>query len=201
MKTLKTFLIALVALVASTQAASSFYSNTGTRDPLVVKGDPFAILVMDVKLEPGDTMYSRPIDLINMPINYRDTGTGDAALVPDLGQGNAIVSCYDIYDTTGTDSVDVTGQFYVSQYAGNNNDPYQLGERGGKNDAWATLGSAYSLDAASASSAIVEATAAVTLSSQLDRFVRVRLINDNDDGTTKDEARCRVYWTKKTINR
>jgi hypothetical protein len=194
-------LLALVALVGFAQAASSFYSNTGTRDPLVLSGPPFAVLVMDVKLEPGDTMYSRPIDIMKLPINYRDTGTGDAALVPDLGAGNAIVSCYDIYDTTGTDSVDVTGQFYVSQYAGNNSDPYQSGERGGKNDAWATLGSAYSLDAASASSAIVEATAAVTLGSQLDRFVRVRLINDNDDGTSKDEARCRVYWTAKDQRR
>lgn len=197
MRNLKTFLFALIGLVVTAQAASTFYSGTGTRDPLVLPGDPFALLVMDVKLEPGDTMYSRPIDIMKLPINYRDTGTGDAALLPDLGQGNAIVSCYDIYDTTGTDSVDVTGQFYVSQYAGDNGNPYQLGERGGKNDAWATLGSAYSLDAASAASAIVEATAAVTLGSPLDRFIRVRLINDNDDGTTKDEARCRVFWTKK----
>lgn len=201
MKTLKAFLIALVGLVAFAQAASVFYSGTSTREPLVVNGEPFAILVMDVKLEPGDTMYSRPIDIMKLPINYRDTGTGDAALVPDLGQGNAIVSCYDIYDTTGTDSVDVTGQFYVSQYAGDNSNPYASGQNGGKNDAWATLGSAYSLDAASAASAIVEATAAVTLGSPLDRFIRVRLINDNDDGTSKDESRCRVYWTKKEYKR
>lgn len=200
MKNLKTFLIALMGVVAFAHATVTYYSGTATRDPLVLNGDPFAVLVLDVKMGPGDTAFSRPIDILKLPVNYRDTGTGDAALVPDLGQGNGILTCYDVSDSAAvTDSVDVTGQLYVSQYAGDNSNPYQLGDTGGKNDAWATLGSAYSIDDASASSAILEATAAVTLGSQLDRFVRLRLINDN--ATAKDISRCRFYWTKKQFRR
>lgn len=192
------FFVALVAFALTAQAAVTFYQGTGTRDPLAIPGDGFALLVMDVQIGPGDTALSRPIDLLKLPINYRDTGTGDAALVPDLGAGNGILSCYDISDSAAvTDSTDITGQIYVSQYAGDNTNPYQTGESGGKNDTWATLGSAYSIDAESASSAVNEATAAITLGSQLDRFVRVRFINNN--GNAKDKSRCRFYWTKKQM--
>ena len=187
---------ALLALASASFSAPTYYTGTGSRGVEVAPKDGFSLLLIDALLQPGDTAYSRPIDIINLPIAYRDTGTGDAALVPDLGEGNGILSCYDISDSAAvTDSTDITGQLYVSQYAGDNNDPNRSGENGGKNDVWATLGSAYSIDAASASSAINEANAAITLGSSLDRFVRVRLINNN--ATIKDRSRCRFYWVKK----
>jgi hypothetical protein len=197
---MKKILSLLLFVVAYASATVTYFSNTTQRVPLAVDKESFSILLLDVTIGPGDTAFSRPVDLINIPVNYRDTGTGDATVLPDLSAGNGMLSCYDASDSAAvTDSVDVTGQLYVSQYAGDNNDPQKSGESGGKSDTWATLGSAYSIDDASASSAILEANAAITPTSQLDRFVRFRLINDN--GNAKDVSRCRFYWVKKRVTR
>lgn len=200
MRNLKTLLIALIGMVSFAQAAVTFYSGTGTREPLAIDKNYFGILLMDVQIGPQDTAFSRPVDVTRMPISFRDTGTGDAALLYDLNAGHAIMSCYDVRDSAAvTDSTDISGQFYVSHYAGNNNDPYQLGDTGGKNDPWATLGPAYSINAASAASAINEANALVVMSGQLDRYIRFAMVNNN--ATAKDITRCRLYWTKKTMVR
>jgi hypothetical protein len=192
-------LIGLLALGFGVALATPTYFNrTSERAPEVVQTESFSVLMLDALLNPGDTAYSRPVDLLRVPINYRDTGVGDAALLPDYTMGEGMLTCYDAADSAVvTDSVDVTGQVYKAQYAGDNADPQKSGESGGKSDAWATLGSAYAIDAASASSAILEATAAITLASNLDRFVRFRLINNNT--TAKDKSRCRFYWVKKAL--
>lgn len=175
--------------------AATWYNSTAPGKVVVLEKQNFSVLLADVLLNPSDTVYTRAIDLFNIPYNYRDTGTGDAALVPDFTLGRVMLSCYDAADSAAvTDSVDVTGQLYKSQYAGDNADPSS-----GFSDAWATLGSALSIDDVSASSAILEATAAVTLASELDRFVRARLINDN--GAAKDKSRCRLYLVNKLVRK
>ena len=197
---MKNLMFLILLALGSAFAAPTYYQRTDSRDVEVVTGRSFAILLADVLLQPGDTAYSRPIDLLRLPIVYRDTGTGDAALLPDLGAGNGMLSCFDVSDSAAvTDSVDVSGQLYVSQYAGDNSNPNGTGDRGGKSDVWATLGSAYAPDAASDTQTLVEATAAITLTSNLDRFVKLRLINDN--ATIKDRTRCRFYWVKKEVLR
>jgi hypothetical protein len=188
-------LIALLLVAAGFASAATWYQRTEPGKPIVLEKEQFSVLLADVKLDPEDTVYSRAVDLFNIPYTYRDTGTGDAVVLPDFTLGRVMVSCYDVSDSSGvTDSVDVTGQLYKSQYAGDNADPGS-----GKSDAWATLGSALSIDDASASSAILEATAAVTLASELDRFVRIRLINDH--AVAKDVSRCRVYLVNKAVRR
>lgn len=190
-------LILSLLLFAGLVQAATWYNETapGRQKTIVLEKENFSVLLADVLLNPSDTVYTRPIDLINIPITYRDTGTGDADLVPDLTLGSVMLSCYDVSDSAAvTDSVDVTGQLYVSQYAGDNADPGSA-----FSDAWATLGSALSIDDASASSAILEASATVTLGSRLDRFVRARIINDH--AVAKDRSRCRLYLVGKKVRR
>jgi hypothetical protein len=197
---MKNLIIAILTFsalaIAGIPSASQYhYSTHKDRAALQPKDENFHILLVDVTLNPSDTGWSKPIDLYHVPINYRDTGTGDAALLPDYTLGNGMLSCYDVSDSSGvTDSVDVTAQIYKSQYAGDGIDPLSP-----KSDAWATLGSAYSVDDASAASAIVEATAAITLASHLDRYIRVRLINDH--AVAKDVSRCRFYVAAKKVRR
>lgn len=197
MKKLIIALLTLSALAfAGTPASSQWHNSTNKqRSALQPKDENFHLLLADVTLNPSDTGWSLPIDLWNIPINYRDTGTGDAALLPDYTLGNGMLSCYDVSDSSGvTDSVDVTAQIYKSQYAADGIDPTSP-----KSDAWATLGSAYSIDDASAASAILEATAAITLASHLDRYIRVRFINDH--AVAKDVSRCRFYVAAKKVRR
>lgn len=197
---MKKLMILLLLTLGAAFAVPTYYQRTDAREVEVVQGRAFSILLADVLLQPADTAYSRPIDLLKLPIVYRDTGVGDAALVPDLGAGNGMLSCFDVSDSAAvTDSVDVSAQLYVSQYAGDNANPNGTGDRGGKSDVWATLGSAYQPDAASDAQTLVETTAAITLTSNLDRFVKLRLINDNT--TIKDRVRCRFYWVKKDVLR
>ena len=184
MKKVLTLVFAMVAL----SSAATWYNNTQTGKVKVVEGPPFSLLLADVLLDTAEVVYSQPIDLINIPIAYRDSAN---AQVADFSQGNVLVSCFDAVDSAAvTDSVDVSVQLQVAQYAGDNANPSSF-----KSDAWASLGSAIALDAASAASAIVEGTAAVTLASELDRFVRVQITNDH--AVLKDKPRCRVYWSKK----
>lgn len=197
---MKKLMFFLLLTLGTVFAVPTYYSRTDARDVEVVNGRSFSILLADVLLQPADTAYSRPIDLLKLPISYRDTGVGDAALLPDLGAGNGMLSCFDVSDSAAvTDSVDVSAQLYVSQYAGDNANPNGTGDLGGKSDVWATLGSAYAPDAASDTQTLVETTAAITLTSNLDRFVKLRLINDN--ATIKDRVRCRFYWVKKEVQR
>jgi len=182
-------LFILIALgVASAQSVTTYYNGTGSK---TVEG---------VTTRSFSTVYSRPIDLLRLPIVYRDTGIGDAVILPDLGVGNGMLSCFDANDSAAiTDSVDVSAQLYVSQYAGDNGNPNATGESGGKSDVWGTLGSAYQPDAASDTQTLVESAAAILVTGNLDRFVRLRLINDN--ATIKDRTRCRFYWVKKDVQR
>ena len=197
---MKNLMFLILIAIGSAFAAPTYYNSTNNKSVESVPGEAFSILLFDALLQPADTAYSRPIDLLKLPITYRDTGIGDAALLPDLGAGTGMLSCHDASDSAAvTDSVDVTAQLYVSQYAGDNSNPNGTGESGGKSDAWATLGSAYSLDAASDTQTLVEGTAAITLTSNLDRFVRLRIINDN--ATIKDRSRCRFFWVKKAVKR
>ena len=192
---MKKLTLLLLALISLPFATATWYQRTDQKSVLSVEGPSFALLLADVQLDTMDTVYSRPIDLNKIPINYRDTGTGDAALLPDYGMGNGLLSCYDVSDSAAVnDTVNVVAQLYKSQYAGDNADPASF-----KSDAWATLGSAYTIDDASAAGAIVEATAAITLASELDRFVRVRLINAQT--VIKDRSRCRFYWVHKNFRR
>jgi len=194
-------LFILIALgVASAQSVTTYYNGTGSKTVEGVTTRSFSILLIDVLLQPNDTVYSRPIDLLRLPIVYRDTGIGDAVILPDLGVGNGMLSCFDANDSAAiTDSVDVSAQLYVSQYAGDNGNPNATGESGGKSDVWGTLGSAYQPDAASDTQTLVESAAAILVTGNLDRFVRLRLINDN--ATIKDRTRCRFYWVKKDVQR
>ncbi len=191
----------LILLAAGFAQAATFYNRTENRDVEVVTTKSFSLMVFDVLLLPGDTVHSRPFDLLRVPVNYRDTGTGDAVVLPDLTMGSAILSCYDQRDSAGvTDSADVIAQFYVSQYAGDNANPYKTGESGGKSDVWAA-GNSISFDNASDAQAVSEGTTNITLASQLDRFARWRIINRNTGATGKDQTRCRLFWVKKEVAR
>jgi hypothetical protein len=182
-------------VAAGLASAATFHNRTDAGKVIVLEKEQFSVVLADVTLNPSDTVYTRVIDLLNIPYTYRDTGTGDAVVLPDFTLGRVMLSCYDASDLADvTDSVDVTAQLYKSQYAGDNADPTSA-----KSDAWATLGSALSIDDASASSAILEATAAVTLASELDRFVRARIINDH--AVAKDVSRCRLYLVNKAVRR
>lgn len=188
-------LIALILLAIGLVSSETWYQRTDPGPVIVVEKEQFSILLADVLLDTADTVYTRAVDLFNVPYTYRDTGQGDAVVLPDFTLGRVMLSCYDVSDSAAvTDSVDVTGQLYKSQYAGDNANPASA-----KSDTWATLGSALSLDDASAASAIVEATAAVTLASELDRFVRMRIINDH--AVLKDKPRCRAYLVNKKVRR
>lgn len=190
----------LFCLGASAFAAPVYYNNTAPKGTEVVPNKAISYLVLDVLLQPLDTAYSRPFDIINVPINYRDTGIGDANVVYDMALGTTILSCYDVNDSAGvTDSTDVSYLIQLSQYAGDNSNPTGTGEAGGKSDTWASSG-ATTVDAASANSAINEAAAqAVSATSQLDRYLRWKVYNNNT--TIKDRTRCRVYWTRKDVRR
>jgi len=202
MKKLSLLLLILVSLPFAFGNQRVWYQRTDQRATKVLQGPEFAELLADVKLDTMDTVYSRVLDLVHIPINYHDTGTGDAALTPDYGMGNGLLSCFDISDSAAVnDSVLVVGQLYKSQYAGDNQmlDGVGLGDQNGKSDVWATLGSAYTLTDVSNTQTIVEGTAAVTLASELDRFVRLRLINNTV--AIKNRPRCRFYWVHKNFRR
>ena len=202
---MKNFLAAILALasfsLASLAIAPTYYQNTDKKSPpIVAKNDGASILLIDVLLDTSDVVYSRPIDLMNIPVISKDTGATWASNVMVWEAGSAMVSCYDNSDSAAvTDSVIVTGQMQKSQYAGDNIDPNGVGDRGAKSDVWASLGSAYTLADASAAGALVEATATVTLTSHMDRYIRMKLTNATT--AIKNRARCKVYWNRKPVLR
>lgn len=194
---MKNLMILILLALGAALAAPTYYNGTGNKTVETVETDYFSLLMVDVLLQPADTAYSRPFNMIKVPGNYRDTGIGDANVLPDYLAGNMVASCYDVSDSAAvTDSVDVTIQPYISEYAGDNSDPNKTGELGGKSDVWATSGSAISLDAASDTQTLVEGSVSIGHASH---YYRVRLINDNT--TIKDRSRCRVYWIKKGVKR
>lgn len=197
----KLILFALLAIGAAF-AAPTFYNRTGAtadKKTEVVTTEEFALLVFDALIPQGDTVYSRPVDMIHVPVNYRDTGIGDAVLLYDQSMGTTVLSCYDaVDDLTATDSTDISATIQLSQYAGDNMDPNGTGEQGGKSDAWASA-SPYTINAASDAQAVNESPQAVAFTSPLDRFVRWKFVNNNV--TAKDKSRCRLYWTHKRVKR
>lgn len=197
---MKKIMSLLLLVFGASFATPTYYNNTGNKSVEAVGPKGFSILVMDVLLQPLDTAYSRPFDLLNVPVNYRDTGVGDATVLYDQAMGNSILSCYDVSDSAAvTDSTDISFNIQLSQYAGDNANPNGTGESGGKSDAWANA-SSVNINATSDAQTVNEsAVQLVATTTPLDRFIRWRIFNNNT--TIKDRSRCRIYWARKAINR
>lgn len=192
----------LLCLGASAFATPTYYSQTGPTSKAVVSlpSGGFSFLALDVQLSPGDTAYSRPFDVINSPIVYRDTGVGDGTIVYDYTLGTTLLTCYDARDSSGVvDSVNASYVTQISRFAGDNSNPNATGDGGNKSDTW-TLPSATTANGASDANAFVDAAIQgvfVTLQSQ--RFVRFKVYNSKS--TAQNVSRCRVYWNRRPMQR
>lgn len=217
--------IFLALLLVTGLGFAQTYNNSTDPDPIPVllRAGPVTEFVMDVTLDSGETGLSKWYDVGALPFstvrsssdvlaftNRRDslgdyaagdsmiyhlgtetvTSTGSVTL--DLDGGDLMYSCYDTQDSSGIhDTVHVYVYTEQSDYAGDGQRPSWA-----KSDPLDTLHTD-SVIGQSNTQTIVETTRQLTFDDESVRYVRWRTVNGQDNAQSKNDIRCRIYWTRK----